>query len=127
LQDALGDPTHKSVYEEKDSVVDNNHRYVDTKKQRPAWASKAIAWPAETLEEASMLPYATAAAASFFLVPAFDSTAGVGAALVAGYAAGALTFYLQHNTKKAIRKAPKKSDELRREVYVDKVTLSRAP
>lgn len=91
--------------------------YVAVDQQQTIWLTQALIWPAGSLQEGTMLPYATAATAGLLVAPLVDSSVGIGAAIAAGYAIGAITFYLQHKDRQVSRAAPKTLEALKRSAF----------
>lgn len=62
--------------------------------QQDSKVAESLLWPKKAWTDADPKPFAWAAIAALYGSVAFDREVGIGAALVAGYFVGALTFYI---------------------------------
>lgn len=56
---------------------------------------KSIVWPQAAFEDGTVAPFLAAGVAAFLVLPAYDKTIGIGAALATGYFVGGLSYYIQ--------------------------------
>ena len=93
LQDALGtSPVGQSLKPDMRVPVQG---YLSMSDAGSELTKKSIVWPKAALEDGTVAPFLAAGAAAFLLLPAYDKTIGIGAALATGYFVGGLSYYIQ--------------------------------
>ena len=100
LQDVLGtSPVGQSVRPDMRVPVQG---YLSMSDAGSELTKKSIVWPQAALEDGTAAPFLAAGAAAFLLLPAYDKTIGIGAAMATGYFVGALSYYIQFYSRPVI-------------------------
>lgn len=76
--------------------AEDDRRYVAADQQATALLENSVQWPMKSIDQRNPVPYVMGTTAAIFVAPFVDPTATFGAALVTGYFAGALSYYLMN-------------------------------
>lgn len=80
-------------------VVVEDTKIASDKQARKLLAQEALQWPRSSMKEECLLPLGVAAAVALYFAPLTVPNIGLGELVVASYAAGALTYYLEFQNK----------------------------
>lgn len=98
-QDAMGsDAVNRQQVDVTDNLAQSN-RYAAPVASSSQLFQDSLMWPRTALLDKCALPFLVSGGVTVFVVPVFEPTAGIGAALVFGYAAGVIGYYLQFYNK----------------------------
>ena len=100
LQDVLGtSPAGQSVTPDMKVPAQG---YMNISDAGSELTKKSIVWPQAALEDGTVAPFLAAGGAAFILMPAYDKTIGIGAALATGYFVGGLAYYIQFFSRRVV-------------------------
>lgn len=91
--------------DEKRPAVDTRDKYANNADQKSKLLLDSVQWPLSIMSDtgAVYLPFVVAGVVAFWAAPMFVPQTNLGSALLTGYVAGALEYYIQFQNKTYVK------------------------